>query len=116
MGGFRDFCFIPELFPGEPLRLVKCIQNPAIADSILKMHLISSEIGEIGSSFPYCKSMGIVSKSDLSVSEHASIHDYIMSLGHFSVTRDCVILDSYQVAWHVEMFVWRLCASWQLEP
>ena len=77
MGGFRDFCFIPELFPGEPLRLVKCIQNPAIANSILKMHLISSEIGEIGSSFPYCKSMGIVSKSDLSVSEHASIHDYI---------------------------------------
>lgn len=81
MGGFRDFCFIPELFPGEPSRLVKWIQNPAIADSVLKMHLISSEIGEIGSSFPYCKSMGIVSKSDLSVSEHASMHDYIHVTG-----------------------------------
>ena len=27
MGGFRDFCFIPELFPGEPSRLVKWINK-----------------------------------------------------------------------------------------
>ena len=81
MGAFRDFCFISELFPGEPIRLVKWIQNSAIADSVLKMHLISSSIGEIGSSFPYCKAMGIVSKSDLSVSEHGSMHDYIQVTG-----------------------------------
>ena len=81
MGAFRDFCFLPELFPGEASRLVKWIQNPAVADSILKMHLISSDIGEVGSSFPYSKAMGIVSKSDLSVSEHASMHDYIHVTG-----------------------------------
>ena len=81
MGGFRDFCFIPKLFDGEPSRLIKWIQNSAVADSVLKMHLISAEIGEIGSSFPYCKSMGIVLKSDLSVSEHSSMHDYIHIVG-----------------------------------
>ena len=81
MGAFRDFCFISELFPGEPTRLVKWIQNSAVADSVLKMHLVSSDIGEIGSSFPYCKAMGIVSKSDLSVSEHGSMHDYIHVTG-----------------------------------
>lgn len=81
MGALRDFCFISKLFPGEPSRLVKWIQNPAIADSVLKMHLITSDIGEVGSSFPYCKAMGIVSKSDLSVSEHGSMHDYIHVTG-----------------------------------
>ena len=81
MGAFRDFCFISELFPGKPTRLVKWIQNSAVADSVLKMHLVSSDIGEIGSSFPYCKAMGIVSKSDLSVSEHGSMHDYIHVTG-----------------------------------
>ena len=81
MGAFRDFCFISELFPGEPTRLVKWIQNSAVADSVLKMHLVSSDIGAIGSSFPYCKAMGIVSKSNLSVSEHSSMHDYIHATG-----------------------------------
>jgi len=45
------------------------------------MHLIKSDIGEVGSSFPYCKAMGVVSKSDLSVSEHGSMHDYIHVTG-----------------------------------
>ena len=80
-GALRDFCFISELFPGEPSQLVKWIQNPAVADSVLKMHLITSDIGEVGSSFPYCKAMGVVSKSNLSVSEHGSMHDYIHMTG-----------------------------------
>ena len=83
MGGFRDFCYKTELFDGEPGRLVRWVQNRSVADSIIKMHLIPDEIGEIGSSFPYCKSMGIVTKSDLSVSEHSSMHDYIHIIGTF---------------------------------
>ena len=83
MGGFRDFCFTPKLFDGEPGRLIRWVQNSAVADSILKMHMIPGEIGEVGSSFPYCKAMGIVSKSDLSVSEHPSMHDYIHIIGAF---------------------------------
>ena len=68
MGAFRDFCFIAELFPGDTTRPIRWIQNPVVADSVLKMHLITAEIGSVGSSFPYCKSMNIVTKSDLSVS------------------------------------------------
>ena len=83
MGGFRDFCFTPKLFDGEPGRIVRWVQNSAVADSILKMHMIPGTIGEVGSSFPYCKSMGIVTKSDLSVSEHPSMHDYIHIIGAF---------------------------------
>ena len=83
MGGFRDFCYKTKLFDGEPGRLVRWVQNGSVADSILKMHMIPNDIGEIGSSFPYCKSMGIVTKSDLSVSEHSSMHDYIHIIGTF---------------------------------
>jgi len=81
MGAVRDFFFISELFPGEPTRLIKWIQNPIVADSILKMHMVSTDIGHVGSSFPYCKSMGIVAKSDLSVTEHSCMHDYIHVMG-----------------------------------
>ena len=81
MGEFRDFCFISELFPGEPNRLIKWIMNSTVADSVLKMHMITTDIGTVGSSFPYCKSMNIVGKSDLSVSEHGSMHDYIHTMG-----------------------------------
>ena len=77
MGAFRDFCFISELFPGEPTRLIKWVQNPSVATSILMMHMLSTQIGDVGSSFPYCKAMGIVAKSDLSVTEHGIMDDYI---------------------------------------
>ena len=30
MGAFKDFCFITELFPGEPTRLIKWIQSPVL--------------------------------------------------------------------------------------
>ena len=81
MGAFRDFCFISELFPGEPTRLIKWIQNPTVADSVLKMHMVSADIGHVGISFPYSKAIGIVAKSDLSVTEHGSMHDYIHVMG-----------------------------------
>ena len=81
MGAFHDFCFISELFPGEPTRLIKWIQNPTVAASILNMHMLATNIGDVGSSFPYCKPMGIVSKSDLSVTEHGVMHDYIHVTG-----------------------------------
>ena len=45
------------------------------------MHRLTEAIGRLGSSFPYCKSMKIVSKSDLSKSEHASLHDYVHTIG-----------------------------------
>ncbi len=83
MGAFRDFCFTFKLFDGEKGRIIKWIQNPAVTDSIIKMHMIPGNIGEVGSSFPYCKAMGIVNKSDLSVSEHQSMHDYIHIIGAF---------------------------------
>ena len=90
MGGFRDLCFISELFPGDRTRPVCWVQNPMVADSILKMHLITSDIGHVGSSFPYCKAMGVVTKSDLSVTEHASMHDYIHAMGSLlGNTRSC---------------------------
>ena len=90
MGAFKDFCFITELFPGEPTCLIKWIQNPVVAESVLKMHMLSIEIGEVGSSFPYCKSMGVVAKSDLSVTEHSSMHDYIHVTGALlGNTRSC---------------------------
>ena len=41
-------------------RPIKWLQNPAVADSILKMHGIKAAIGSPGSSFPYCKSMKLV--------------------------------------------------------
>ena len=47
MGCFRDFCFFSELFPGDPTRPVRWVQNPVVADSILKMHLITSDIGNV---------------------------------------------------------------------
>ena len=47
MGGFQDFCFFSELFPGDPTRPVHWVQNPVVADSILKMHLITSDIGNV---------------------------------------------------------------------
>ena len=75
MGAFQEFCFISKLFPGDATRPIRWVQNPVVADSILKMHLITTDIGNVGSSFPYCKSMGIVRKSYLSVSEHAIMHD-----------------------------------------
>ena len=81
MGAFRDFCFIAELFPGDTTRPIRWIQNPVVADSVLEMHLITIEIGSVRSSFPYCKAMNIVTKSDLSVSEHAIMHDYIHAMG-----------------------------------
>lgn len=81
MGAFRDFCFISELFPGEPTRLIKWIQNLTVAASILKMHMLATNMGDVGSSFLYCKPMGIVSKSDLSVTEHGVMHDYIHVTG-----------------------------------
>jgi len=83
MGAFRDFCFTFKLFEGEKARIIKWIQNSAVTDSIVKMHMIPGNIGQVGSSFPYCKSMGIVNKSDLSVSEHQSMHDYIHIIGTF---------------------------------
>ena len=90
MGAFWDFCLISELFPGDSTRPIRWIQNPVIADSILRMHLITTEIGNVGSSFPYCKSMGIVTQSDLSVSEHASMHDYVHTMGAMlGNTRSC---------------------------
>ena len=90
MGAFRDFCFIAELFPGEPNRLIKWIMNPIVADSVLKMHMITTDIGTVGISFPYCKSMNIVGKSDLSVSEHGCMHDYIHTMGAlFGNPRSC---------------------------
>ena len=46
MGGYRDFCFITELFSRDP---IKWIQNTTIADSVLKMHMITTDIGNIGS-------------------------------------------------------------------
>ena len=48
---------------------------------ILNMHMLATNIGDVGSSFPYCKPMGIVSKSDLSVTEHGVMHDYIHVTG-----------------------------------
>jgi len=69
---------------------VRWVQNPVVADSILKMHMITSAIGSIGSLFPYCKAMGIVTKSDLSVTEHSSMHDYIHAMGALlGNTRSC---------------------------
>ena len=54
------------------------------------MHLITTDIGNVGSSFPYYKSMGIVSKSNLSITEHASMHDYIHTIGALlGNTRSC---------------------------
>ena len=81
MGAFRDFCFISELFPGEPTGLIKWIQNPTVADSVLKMHMVLADMGHVGSSFPYSKAMWIVAKSDLSVTEHGSMNDYIHVMG-----------------------------------
>ena len=57
------------------------VNQMVVADSVLKMHLLSTDTSEVGSSFPYCKPMGIVSKSDLSVTEHSSMHDYIHVTG-----------------------------------
>ena len=45
MGAFRDFCFISELFPGDPTRPVSWIQNPVVADSMLKM--LKTKVGFI---------------------------------------------------------------------
>ena len=81
MGAFRDFCFIAELFPGDATRPIHWVQNPVVGDSILKMHLITTAIGNVGSSFSYCKAMNIVTKSDLSVSEHSIMHDYVHTMG-----------------------------------
>ena len=90
MGGFRDFCLISELFPGDPTCPVRWVQNPVVADPILKMHLITSNIGNVGSSFPYWKAMGVVTKNDLSVTEQASMHDYIHTMGALlGNTRSC---------------------------
>ena len=80
-GAYRDYCCITELFPGEPIRPNKWIQNNTVADSVIKMHRIISAIGKPGSSFPYCKAIRIVVKSDLSISEHAVMHDYIHTMG-----------------------------------
>jgi len=66
-GGYHDFCFITELFPGDPTQPVKWIQNTIVADSVLKMHMITTDIGNVGSLFPYSKAMGIVTKSNLSI-------------------------------------------------
>ena len=87
MGAYRDFCFISELFPADP---TKWSQNSVVADSVLKMHLITTYIGNVGSSFPYCKAMGIVSKSDLSITEHAIMHNFIHRMeALLANTRSC---------------------------
>ena len=80
-GAYRDYCCITELFPGEPIRPNKWIQNNTVADSVIKMHRITSAIGKPGSSFPYCKAICIVVKSNLSICEHAVMHDYIHTMG-----------------------------------
>ena len=77
MGAYRDYCFISELFPVP----IKWIQNKSVADTLLKMHRLTEAISRPGSSFPYCESTQIVSKSDLSKSEHASLHDYVHTIG-----------------------------------
>ena len=44
----------------------------------------------IGSSFPYFKAMGIVTKSDLSITEHAIMHDFIHRMeALLANTRSC---------------------------
>ena len=43
--------------------------------------MLATNMGDVGSSFLYCKPMGIVSKSDLSVTEHGVMHDYIHVTG-----------------------------------
>ena len=81
MGGYQDYCFISTIFSGDKSRPFKWVQNLAVAASVLKLHQITPLVGKAGSSFPYVKAMRIVAKSDLSISDHREMHDYMHTMG-----------------------------------
>jgi len=83
MGAVRDLSFLAKLFPQDPTRPIAWSTNNVVVDSMMLLMTVSDRIGTVGNVFPYLKSLGLVKKSNMSITAHAAMHDYIHSIGCF---------------------------------